>query len=138
MQKITDLSADMIKYIEAKRNWVRNHFTAETIKEYDTIKGKLNLLDVILKSDWIEKQETIKLQSLGITLGDIIVQDMGFIWIQVEDENGTDPALLLPDTSMKLFPLTMLSKRIEKGESIDIYEFYGAIKEKVNEIKSQA
>ena len=63
---------------------------------------------------------------------------MNFTWIEVEEENETDPALLLSDTILILFPMTMISKRIERGESFDIYEFYVRLKEDVNEIKLQA
>ncbi len=51
MQKVSDLSKSMIANIDAKRTWVRNHYTPESIHKYDSLEGKLNLLDVILKSD---------------------------------------------------------------------------------------
>jgi hypothetical protein len=79
MQKTSDPSNWMINNIETKRDWVRNHYTSESVNEYNTISGKLHLLDVILSSGWIEKNETVKLQSLGITFGDVLVQEMGFI-----------------------------------------------------------
>lgn len=138
MRETRDLTNKMIDYIESKRGWVRNQYTPDTTTKNETIKGKLYLLDVILKSGWMEKQETAKLQSLGITFGDVIVQDMSFIWIEVEDEYGTDPALLLPDTTVIIFPMTMISKRVEKGESVDIYELYERLKEDISEIKLQA
>ena len=139
MQKISDPTNDMLKNIEAKRDWVRNHYTPETVSEYDTIDGKLKLLNTILKSNWIEPHEKLKLQCLGITLGDIIVQDMAFVWIEVTDEYGNDPAIQLPDTSLILYPMTMISKRIEVGKQVEIYEFYEGlkehIKERINELK---
>ncbi|MDB5201709.1 MAG: hypothetical protein JWQ27_1118 [Ferruginibacter sp.] len=138
MQTVSDLTVEMIKYIEAKRDWVRNHYTIETISEYDSVAGKLKLLDTIIKSNWINKHESYKLQSLGITLGDILVQDMNFVWVEVKDQYGTDPALQLPDTTLILFPLTMISKRIETGKDVDIYELYDGLKEKVKEIKHEA
>jgi hypothetical protein len=138
MQKINDLSTEMSSYLEAKRDWVRNHYAPEAISEFKTVQGKLKLLDAILKSDWIEKHETAKFQSLGITLGDIIVQDLNFIWIQVEDEIGTDPAVILPDTTLIVYPMTMISKRIERNESVDIYELYEQLKEYIEKIKLEA
>lgn len=138
MQTVSSLSDNMIKFIEAKRNWVRNHFTPDSIKKYDTIDGKFKLLDTIIKSNWIEKHETAKLQSLGITLGDIIVQDMNFIWVEIEEDGETDPALNFPDTTLILFPMTMISKRIERGEPFDVYEFYKTLKEDVERIKPEA
>ena len=70
-------------------------------------------------------------------MGDICVQDLGFKWIQVEDETDTDPALQFQDTSLIIFPLTMISKRIERGETVDIYDLYESLKEKVKEIISE-
>jgi hypothetical protein len=67
---------------------VRQHFTPETEHLYEQFDQKLRLLDTIIKNRWIEATETIKLQSLGITLGDAFVQKMGFEWIAVEDEGG--------------------------------------------------
>lgn len=134
MQKILDLTDAMTQDIESKRDWVRSHYAPEDIDKYNSIEGKLILLDTILKSNWIESPETVKLQSFGVTLGDIFVQDMNFNWMQVEDEYGTDPAIQLPDTTILLFPLTMISKRIEAGQEVDIYHLYEGVKEMVNEI----
>ena len=75
-QIIRELSHSMTATTESQRGWVRNHYPPESIDKYETIEGKLNLLDVIIKSEWIQKDETYKLQCLGITLGDIIVQDI--------------------------------------------------------------
>lgn len=138
MQIVRELSEEVNTKIQLRRDWVKNHYTPESLKEYNSLQGKLHLLDMILKSDWIGKDEIYKLQSLGITLGDIFIQDMNFVWIEVEDELGTTPAIQFPDTSIILFPLTMISKRITNGEEIDIYQLYTDLKEKINEIKHEA
>ncbi len=136
-QVIRELSDEMINRLESQRDWVRNHYTPDSITKYETIEGKLNLLDVIIKSDWIQKNETYKLQCLGISLGDIIVQDLKFRWIEVEDNYGIDPAIKLENTSIILFPLTMISKRIEKGEKVNIFDFYSLIKSNVDDLKNK-
>ncbi len=133
-QIIRELSNNMIARIQSQRDWVQNHYTQDSIDKYDTVDGKLNLLDIIIKSNWIRKEETMKLQSLGITLGDTIVQDMNFKWIEIEDDFGIDPAIKLENTSIILFPLTMISKRIENDEDVGIFELYNSIKSKVNEL----
>jgi hypothetical protein len=138
MQKIAPLTQAMADFVESKRDWVRNHFVPESINEYNSIDGKLSLLNTILKSDWIEPTETYKLQSLGITLGDIIVQDLHVVWIEVNDEYGDTPAVQLPGTTIIIYPMTMLSKRIEAGETINIYELHKTLKEYVAEVKTDA
>jgi Domain of unknown function (DUF3806) len=84
------------------------------------------LLDTILRSNWIEVGETWKLQSLGITFGDALAQKMGLVWVSVEDAQGRDPALRDEGTSIVTFPMTMVSKRIERGETVDVRELFDA------------
>ena len=136
-QEIFPLSHAMAQDIEAKRAWVKNHYTSESKSEYYTVEGKLQLLDTILKSRWIEKEETLKLQCLGITLGDAFAQGLSLEWIEVKDEFGNDPALQLANTSIIIYPLTMISKRIEQGEGVDIYKLYTWLKDKITEIQSK-
>ena len=130
MQIILELTPEMTQNIEAKRTWVKNHYSPEAINEYDTVAGKLTLLNTILKSNWIDKNETVKLQSLGITLGDIFVQEMNFFWVQIEDEYGTDPAIQLPGTTIILFPLTIISKELKLDKTLISMTFTMACKKK--------
>lgn len=92
------------------------------------------MLDSIVRANWIERTEKFKLQCLGITLGDAFVQELGMQWVAVEDEHGRDPAVELPGTTIVAFPLTMLSKRIEEGEEVDVRAVFSGICAKVREI----
>ena len=133
-QIIRELTSSTKNRIDSQRKWVRDHYLPDSISEYNSIEGKLKLLNTILQSDWIGKDETNKLQCLGVTLGDVIVQKCGFRWVEVEDDLGTDPALKLLDTSIILFPVTMISKRIENGETVNIYDLFERIENNINEL----
>jgi len=39
-------------------------------------------------------------------------------WVTVQDEYRTDPAIRMPGTDTILFPLTTISKRVERGETV--------------------
>ena len=121
--------------IEAKRSWVRDHYELNAQQKYGNVEGKLTLIDTILKSRWIEPSETLKFQCLGITFGDALAQHMGLSWVAVEDEYGRDPALRLDGTSVLVFPMTSISKRIERGESVDVYELFNAACDAINQAK---
>lgn len=136
-QKIKKITEEMTLRLESQRNWVRNHLEQASFESYNTVQGKLTLLDTILNSNWITKDETNKLQCLGVTFGDIFVQDLNFIWVEIEDQYGIDPALKFENTSLILFPLTMISKRIENDEIVNIVELYNSLKVKVLELKDQ-
>lgn len=118
-QKVDALTADEIAHLNRQRDWVRDHYVPEARAQYELLEGKLSLLERILEQKWIEPQETWKLQSLGVTLGDAFVQYLGLDWVAVEDEIGRAPALKDPVSTVIIFPLTMISKRIEQGETVD-------------------
>jgi hypothetical protein len=123
-QRFEPLNARDIANLEAKRSWVRDHYDETARHKYDAVEGKLRLLDTILRNKWIAPDETLKLQCLGITFGDALAQKIGVTWLAVEDDDGRDPALALEGTSIRIFPLTMISKRIERGENVDVYELF--------------
>jgi hypothetical protein len=136
-QKIEALAPADVEYVERQRTWVRDHYEPDARHQYDTVEGKLQLLDTIIRSDWIEPSETWKLQSLGIALGDAIAQQTGLCWVAVEDQHGRDPALRYQNTSLVVFPLTMISKRIERGETVDVHELFNGVCEAIARVKSQ-
>jgi hypothetical protein len=139
-QKIEALSAEDLARVEKQRTWVRDHYDAAARHEYDTVEGKLRLLDTIVRSNWIEPSETWKLQSLGITFGDALAQKTGLVWVAVEDTHGRDPALRDEGTSIVVFPMTTISKRIERGETVSVRELFeaacGAISRLRGDLKS--
>jgi hypothetical protein len=126
-QSISDLSQADQARVEAQRAWVRGHFTPGSEGLYNQLHQKLRLLDTIIKNRWIDPKETVKLQSLGIAFGDALVEKIGLHWVAVEDEYGRDPALRYKGTSIIAFPLTMISKRIERGEAVDVYKLFDGV-----------
>jgi hypothetical protein len=105
--------------------------------EYIDPSGKLAFLNALLELDVFEPTDTYQLQSMGVVLGDVFVEGLGFEWVMVEDDYGRDPAVRVPGTSILLFPLTMISKRIENGEAVDTIELFNAVAEKLEEIKAE-
>ena len=136
-QKVEELSLEDSARVEAQRKWVREHYPPESEDKYQTLEGKLSLLDAILKNKWIEPNEAIKLQCLGITFGDALAQKLGLKWIAVEDEYGRDPALIVEGTSIITFPLTSISKRVENGEEVDVFNLFDNACSKINELKQK-
>jgi hypothetical protein len=125
-QRIEALSVDDVARVEKQRAWVRDHYDVAARHQYETVDGKLRLLDTIIRSKWIEPTETWKWQSLGITFGDALAQKMGLVWVAVEDTHGRDPALRDQGTSIVIFPMTTISKRIERGEAMDVRALFDA------------
>jgi hypothetical protein len=123
-QKIEPLSRDDSDHLEKQRSWVRDHFEESSRHKYDSIDDKLRLVQTIIDANWIEPTETWKLQSLGVSFGDSLAQKLEMSWVAVEDEVGRTPALRLEGSSLVLFPVTAISKRVERGESVDVRDLF--------------
>ena len=136
-QKIEALTADDVARLEKQRGWVGDHYDASARHEYETVAGKLRLLDTVLRSNWVEATETWKLQSLGITFGDALAQMMGLQWVAIEDAQGRDPAFRDEVTSIVAFPMTTISKRIERGETVDVLALFDAACQDISRLRSK-
>ncbi len=123
-QKISSLSEGESERLEKQRSFVRDHYDPASRRLYSTLEGKMDLLETILNANWIERDETWKLQSLGVSFGDALAQKLALHWMLVEDEYGSDPALHDPGTTIILFPLTSISKRIENGERVNVRKLF--------------
>jgi hypothetical protein len=82
-----------------------------------------NLEDIVIFQKLVDK-EVIKLndvktwQALGIALGDLLANEFDLHWVVMEDEFGSSRALQWKDTLNFVFPVTLLSKRVQFGEAI--------------------
>jgi hypothetical protein len=126
-------SADIDNLVKA-RDWIKGHFTEHREEKYSSVDGKLRALRAILESNWVEPHETRKLQSLGVAFGDAIAQRLMMDWVVVEDEYGRDPALNWPGTEIYVYPITMISKRVEDGDIPDIDELFAGICDRVSQM----
>jgi hypothetical protein len=140
-QTISALTDDDLERLENQRAIVTRYLDEDGLKKFETAPGKLGTLRALLNASIFQPEQAYEMQSMGVVFGDVFVQDMGFHWIMVEDEYGRDPAIKFQDTSVLLFPLTMISKRIERGETIDVVDLYnglaGLAREKIDAESSQ-
>ena len=118
------LATEELEWLERARDWVKGHFTERPDEKYRTIDGKLRVIAANLEQHWIAPSETWKLQSLGIAFGDALAQKLMLEWVTVDDEYGRVPALNWPGTSILSFPLTAISKRIERGDEVDVWQLF--------------
>ncbi len=112
------------------RSWLFGHF--DDPQQYEELSFKLKLIQTILDNEWVSKEETFKLQALGICFGDVLEQEMKELsWVAVHDEFGRDPALRWLSTSTLIFPRSAISKRVEDDVEINIYEMFGGFQKAI-------
>src|ERR1700731_3591789 len=117
------------------RNWLRVHFKTGMEGEYDTIQGKLSVVDAILRNGWFDKNDIWQLQALGLGFGDAIAQQLGMSWVIVTDSIGRVPALLLRGTTLKLFAFTTIQKRISMDELVEVFPLFNAFCHQIDSIR---
>jgi hypothetical protein len=134
-QKIRPLSDEDQARLEAQRGEVTRFLSAEDLAgKFQTAAGKLGTIRAILVGGVFKPEQTYQLQSLGVVLGDVFVQDMGFTWVMVEDEYGRDPALRYEESDILLYPLTMISKGVEDGQTVDVFDLYNGLAAQVESL----
>lgn len=85
-------------------------------------KRDLPILQRLLDDKAFKKSQTYELQSLGVVFGDVLASELPLRWVNITDEYGTDPTLRFKKTSLNINALTMISKRVERDEPVDLSE----------------
>ena len=78
----------------------------------------------IMLTGQVKKDQTYELQALGIAFGDLLAEQLGLEWVSVEDELGRTRALQYGDSENFVFPVTMISKRVEADVRFTVAELY--------------
>jgi hypothetical protein len=93
----------------------------------------LRVLQELLDKEVILPEQTAELQALGVALGDVMAEQLGLDWVVFEDELGRSRALRLRETEVVIFPVTMLSKRVEKRVPFRVEELWSKTESTVAE-----
>lgn len=137
-QKIEAPNKDDMEYIARKMIAAEALAKEITGKELDWSMSDIVIIQEILDSNKIKANETYELQSLGIAFGKIFVgNNEGYDWWMAEDQYGRDPCVRYKETTMLIFPQTMISKRIEDGEHVNVQELYDDLLETLDSVKKE-
>lgn len=85
----------------------------------------LALWQRVLDSGWVAGRDTYDLQSLGAAFGSLLIDSFpGLDWVIIEDEYGREATVRYKDSSLAINVLTMISKRVEDGEAVDVRRLF--------------
>lgn len=98
----------------------------------------LALIQRALDSGSIQPDATSELQAIGMAFGKIFVnENEDYDWWMVEDDYGRDPTIRYKETTLLVFPQTMISKRIEDGDKVDVQDLYYGLIEMLADIRDE-
>lgn len=82
------------------------------------------VLQRLLSEGKVLPHQRQELQAMGIILGDLLAEKLGMEWVIYEDDLGRSRALQLNGTDNFLFPVTMISRRVEAGNTTPVQAIY--------------
>jgi hypothetical protein len=95
---------------------------------------ELSDLQHLLDQRKISSDQTYDLQCLGVALGDIMCRYQLFSWAVIDDEYGRDPTLRWAKSQFHVNALTMISKRVEREDEIDLQEMVRWVNERAEDV----
>lgn len=106
-------------------------------EKFKTAAGKLGTIRAILQAGLFKPEHSYELHCLGVVFGDAMVEEMGMEWIIVNDERGREPAIRKPEAGLIFYPLTMISRPIEAGEWVEVFDLCQSVLDQVEELQLQ-
>lgn len=136
-----DPKEEELDRIERMEEWVASHFAPDRRHLYQQIAGKIAVVQAIVDNGWIIEGDPIaawKRQALGATVGAALAQYYeGLVWKAVEDENGRAVCLVWNGTAIQVNPLTMISKRLERGDPVQVRDLMAASCEAIDRARQK-
>ena len=136
--KFTELSANDREQLDRQRSIiagaVKEHYGSSLTKT----RKDLPTLQRLIDDSVFSKSQTYELQSLGVAFGDVLASALPLRWVVITDEYGTDPTLRYKNTSINLNALTMISKRVEHGQKVNLSELLQATKEQLAHVEKNS
>ena len=98
-------------------------------------RGDVRTLQRLLDEGVVGAGQTFELQSLGVVLGDVMAATLRLHWVVVDDEQGHSRALRFRESKNVFFPITMISRRVEGGLTVDVEALYRKTADAVAELE---
>lgn len=92
----------------------------------------LPILQRLIDDSVFSRSQTYELQSLGVAFGDVLASELPLHWVIMTDEFGTDPTLRYKQSSVTVNALTMISKRVERGEKPNLLRLLQVTREQLS------
>ena len=122
---INDLSTLDEQYMRSQRNLIDDLIRRQLgglLTGAST--NDIAILQRLLDECIINGNQRRELQAMGIILGDLLAAELGMNWVVYEDNLGRSRALRLAETDNFLFPVTMISRRREVGNTTPIQAIF--------------
>lgn len=131
MSQLIEVPAeDELAYIA--RQWILANQISEELAEVTLNRtfSDLEKLQSVLDRNILTIEHGNQVSAIGIAFGQVFINEVpGYDWWMVEDEYGRDVAVRYKDTSLLIFPESMIANRIEDNIDFTVQELFSDLKE---------
>ena len=111
-------------HLKAQREWIDDLARQRLGQRLRTDRTDLDTIQRIIDRSIIAEDDLVRLQALGVALGDLFADEYGLEWRIYLDQKGRSRATCVPKTEQCLFPITMLSRRVAVGLKPNVTDIY--------------
>lgn len=134
--KVEALSPLDLKYMQDQRDFIDQTARRHLGSQLNGEKGHdLRLLQKLLNRQIVSRENRQGLQAMGVILGDHLKREEGLRWIIYIDKYGRSRSLAVPAQDEVIFPITMISRRAEVGNKVNVEDIYKKAQTAVAEIR---
>jgi len=118
-------SAEKIKWLaEAEHHILRILRERYGDLQLDHTEADLHLGQRLIDDEAFDSEQKLELQCLGVLLGNVFSTQTSMRWATVTNNYGTLLALHDPSIGFTLYPIQMISQRIEDGREVNMPQLY--------------
>jgi hypothetical protein len=125
--KVSELTEIELRNSERQRALVndaaRRRFGGSIVGKRDD----LVVLQGLLDEEAFEASDRYELQALGVVFGDVLAVEFGYRWVAYTDELGRSRALQHAESGSVVFPVTVISRRLERGVEVNVTALFESL-----------
>ena len=99
------------------------------------LKSDLGSLQRLVDDGFFGPEQVYEWCCVGVVFGDVLATEFDLDWVICHDEFGVEPALRYGDTSVMVFPRTLIFKRVERGEAVDLLELMDGLSKAIDDAR---
>jgi len=123
--QVSEASPDDLKWLEQAEQHLLQLIRSKYGEcQFDHSENDLLLAQRLLTDRHVRKKHLLEAQCIGAVLGNVFIAHSPLRWKRVVNEFGDMLALQNPDVQLTLYPITMISKRLEDRRKIDLVLLY--------------
>lgn len=124
-----------INVINESYDWAVTTLKKQLTKDFTASGKDIDNLQKVVDSGKFNKNQRSAWESFGIAFGTILVNEMdGMEWVTVIDGAKEFPALRFADSSLMVYPMSLIWNEVRNGEKVNLKEEFESIKAEVEKI----